>query len=256
MRRRIVAGNWKMNKTRAAAEALASAIARGAGAVDAIKVVLCPPFPYLIPVADAIAGTKVRLGAQNCYSKKEGAFTGEISPAMLCDVGCKYVILGHSERRHVLREDDAFINQKLRLALDVGLRVILCVGETLQERQEGRVEEVYFRQLASALAGLKPENLERFVIAYEPVWAIGTGHTATPEQAQQAHNGIRRKIATDFGEAAARTLPILYGGSVNDKNARELFSQPDVDGGLVGGASLEPGPFLGIVDAAVAVAAK
>src|SRR5262245_31427866 len=141
MRRRIVAGNWKMNKTRAGAEALAAAVAAGAGQFGDVKVVVCPPFPYLIPVAERIAGTPIRLGAQNCYSKKEGAFTGEVSPAMLRDVGCKYVILGHSERRHQLREDDAFINQKVRLALDVGLRVILCVGETAEERQEMRMEE-------------------------------------------------------------------------------------------------------------------
>jgi len=260
MRRRIVAGNWKMNKTRASAEALASAIAADAGQLDAVKVVVCPPFPYLVPVAEKLAGSRVRLGAQNCYCRdpqrsgnsKDGAFTGEVSPTMLLDVGCKYVILGHSERRHVLREDDAFVNQKVRLALEVGLRVMLCVGETLEERQEGRAEEVYYRQLATALSGMKAEHLERFVIAYEPVWAIGTGHNATPEQAQQAHSNIRRKIATDFGEEAARVLPILYGGSVNDKNAAALLAQPDVDGGLIGGASLEPGPFLAIIRAAVA----
>jgi triosephosphate isomerase len=251
MRRRIVAGNWKMNKTRADAVALAGAVAAGVGQQDAVKVVVCPPFPYLIPVAEKIAASGVRLGAQNCYSKKEGAFTGEVSPTMLLDAGCKYVILGHSERRHVLREDDSFINQKVRLAMEVGLRVILCVGETLQEREEGRMEEVFYRQLATALSGVTAENLPRFVIAYEPVWAIGTGHTATPEQAQKAHHGIRQKIATDFDEARARDLPILYGGSVTDKNARDLFSQPDVDGGLIGGASLVPESFLAIVRAAV-----
>jgi triosephosphate isomerase len=252
MRRRIVAGNWKMNKTRADAEALASAVAAGAARQDAVEVVVCPPFPYLIPVAEKIAGSKLRLGAQNCYPKKEGAFTGEVSPAMLLDVGCQYVILGHSERRHVLREDDPFINEKVRLAMEVGLRVILCVGETRQEREEGRMVEVFYRQLGSALAGVTAENLDRFVIAYEPVWAIGVGGTtATPEQAQQAHHGIRAKIAEDFDEAQARALTILYGGNVNDHNARELFSQPDVDGGLIGGASLKADAFLAIVRAAV-----
>jgi triosephosphate isomerase len=252
MRRRIVAGNWKMNKDRAGAVALARAVAQGAGSVEAVKVVLCPPFPYLLPVADAVAGTKVRLGAQNCYFKDKGAYTGEVSPTMLRDVGCQYVILGHSERRHQMHEPDAIINQKVRAALEARLRVILCVGETLEERNDGRAEEVFYRQLASALVGLSKDSLDRFVIAYEPVWAIGTGQTATPEQAQAAHAGIRLKIGVDFGKEVAQALPILYGGSVNDKNARELFSQPDVDGGLIGGASLEPVPFLGIVEAAVA----
>src|SRR5262245_24093957 len=228
MRRRIVAANWKMNKTRQTAVELASAIKAGAGREDAVKVVLCPPFPYLLPVAEVLAGTTIRLGGQNCYLKLEGAFTGEVSPAMLADVGCKYVILGHSERRHILDESDTDINQKVRLALQVGLRVILCVGETIQERQENRAEEVFFRQLATAFTGRSAEHLERLVIAYEPVWAIGTGHTATPEQAQTAHAGIRAHIQKHFGESAGKTLPILYGGSLNDKNAADLLKQPDV----------------------------
>jgi triosephosphate isomerase len=252
MRRRIVAGNWKMNKTRQTAVELTRAIRQGAGEEDAVKIVLCPPFPYLIPVAEAIAGSKIRLGAQNCYARTEGAFTGEVSPAMVADVGCKYVILGHSERRRELKEDDTFINQKVRLALEKGLRVILCVGETLQERNEKRAEEVYFRQLATALSGLSADSMERLVIAYEPVWAIGTGQTATPDQAQSAHAAIRQRISKDFGENAVATLPILYGGSVNEKTAPDLFKQPDVDGGLVGGASLEAGPFLKIIQAGIA----
>jgi triosephosphate isomerase len=251
MRPRIVAGNWKMNTTRETARQLASGIVKGLGAEERVVVILCPPFPYLIGVGEAIAGSKVALGAQNCYDQPKGAFTGEVSPAMLLDVGCRYVIIGHSERRHVMGESDTMVNRKVRAALSAGLDIILCVGETLAERQEGRAEEVFFRQVATALAGLDANNLSHLTLAYEPVWAIGTGHTATPEVAQRAHSRIREHIAKQFGEKMAAELPILYGGSVNAKNARELFSQPDLDGGLIGGASLEVESFLGIVRAAL-----
>lgn len=256
MRRRIVAGNWKMNKTRATAVALAEGVAREVGSVEAVKVVVCPPSPYLLPVGQAIAGSQVRLGAQNCYFKKEGAFTGEVGPLMLSDVGCKYVILGHSERRHQMNEQDDAINQKVRVALEVGLRVILCVGETRLERDEGRMEEVFYRQLATAMAGSKADSLQRLVIAYEPVWAIGAKTTATPADAQQAHGWIRRRIAEVFDPAAAAALPILYGGGVTEENVRVLFEQPDVDGALVGGASLTAEPFARIVRAAVETAPR
>ena len=193
------------------------------------------------------AAVQSQLGAQNCYPEKEGAFTGEISPVMLADVGCWWVILGHSERRHKLGETDAFINRKVHAALDAGLHVILCVGETLDERKADRTEAVLDAQLTGSLAGLDVAGMRRLVLAYEPVWAIGTGHNATPEQAQQAHAYIRGRIAECFGEETAAALPIQYGGSMKPENAASLLHQPDVDGGLIGGASLNAGQFLAIV---------
>jgi triosephosphate isomerase len=250
MRPRIVAGNWKMNTTRETGRQLASGIVKGLGSEERVVVILCPPFPYLFSVGEAIAGSKVALGAQNCHDQPKGAFTGEVSPAMLLDAGCRYVIIGHSERRHLMGETDTMVNRKVRAALSAEMEVILCVGETLAERQQGRAEEVFFRQVATALTGLDANSLSRLTLAYEPVWAIGTGHTATPAQAHQAHMRIREHIGKQFGEKTAAELPILYGGSVRADNARELFSQPDVDGGLIGGASLEVENFLGIVRAA------
>jgi triosephosphate isomerase len=251
MRPRIVAGNWKMHTTRETGRQLASGIVKGLGGDDRVGVILCPPFPYLISVGEVLAGSKVALGAQNCHDQPKGAFTGEISPAMLLDVGCRYVIIGHSERRHIMGETDAMVNRKTRAALVAGLEVILCVGETLAERQEGRAEEVFFRQVATALSGLEAAALSHLTLAYEPVWAIGTGHTATPDQVQTAHTCIREHIGKQFGEKEADALPILYGGSVKADNARELFVRPNVDGGLIGGASLEIENFLGIVRAAL-----
>jgi triosephosphate isomerase len=251
MRPRIVAGNWKMNTTRETGRQLASGIVKGLGDEGRVGVILCPPFPYLLSVGEVLAGSKVALCAQNCYDQPKGAFTGEVSPAMLLDVGCRYVIVGHSERRHVLGETDAMVNRKVRAALSAGLEVILCVGETLAERQEGRAEEVFFRQVATALSGLDANALSHLTLAYEPVWAIGTGQTATPEQAEHSHGRIRAHIGKQFGEKTAEALPILYGGSVKADNARGLFSRPNVDGGLIGGASLEVENFLGIVRAAV-----
>ncbi len=250
MRPRIVAGNWKMNTTKQTARDLAAAVVRGAAGVEGVGVIVCPPFPYLGVVGEALAGSRVELGAQNCHDRPEGAFTGEVSPLMLLDCGCRYVILGHSERRHSLGESDAFVGSKVRAALGAGLRVILCVGETLQERQQGRFEEVVLRQLKAGLSGLDGGQLGPVVIAYEPVWAIGTGQTATPAQAQEAHRFIRGHARQEFGEKTADALSILYGGSVNAGNAAELFRQPDVDGGLIGGASLKADTFLSIVQAA------
>jgi triosephosphate isomerase (TIM) len=202
-------------------------------------------------VGDVLRGSAIALGAQNLYPEKEGAFTGEVSPTMLLDVGCRYVILGHSERRHKLGESDAFINQKVRAALAAGLEVIFCIGETLPEREANRTEAVLETQLSHGLAGLKGEHLDSLVIAYEPVWAIGTGRNATPEQAQDAHAFIRRRIARSFGEEQANALPIQYGGSVKPDNAGSLMACPDVDGALVGGASLIADQFLAIVRAAL-----
>jgi triosephosphate isomerase len=250
MRKRIVVGNWKMYTTSASAVALASEIVQGLGAEDRVAVAVCPPFPYLGQVSKVLQGSQVSLGAQNMYPEKEGAFTGEVSPSMLSDLGCRYVILGHSERRHKLGESDAFIHDKVRFALSSGLQVILCVGETLEEREADQTETVLDRQLTIGLAGLPTEAAQALILAYEPVWAIGTGRNATPEQAQEAHAFIRQRISRLAGEELARTVPIQYGGSVKPENARSLMTQPDVDGALVGGASLKAGQFLEIVRAA------
>jgi triosephosphate isomerase len=251
MRQPFVAGNWKMFTTAATARELASAVAKGVTS-SSVRVAVCPPFPYLATVADLLRGSTVELGAQNCYPEPEGAFTGEVSPTMLVDVGCRWVILGHSERRHVLGESDAFINRKIKAALTAGLGVIFCVGETLQEREEDRTEWVLETQLTGGLDGLDGAALAKIVIAYEPVWAIGTGRNATPEQAQQAHAFIRRRIGDCFGENSAASLPIQYGGSAKPDNVASLLGQPDVDGALVGGASLKADQFLAIVRTAMA----
>jgi triosephosphate isomerase len=253
MRKKFVAGNWKMFTNSTTARQLAEAVVRGVGDENRVTVAVCPPAPYLTLVGASLKGSPVALGAQNCYHEKEGAFTGEVSPAMLVDVGCRYVILGHSERRHKLGESDAFINRKVHAALAAGLQVILCLGETLEERQADRTEAVLESQLTGSLAGLDAAALRHVVLAYEPVWAIGTGHNATPEQAEQAHAFIRGRIRQRFGEESASALPIQYGGSVKPDNAATLFRQADVDGGLIGGASLHADQFLAIVRAALPV---
>lgn len=249
-RRKLVAGNWKMNTTLAEAKALAAAVAQGVGGSPKADVAVCPPFPWLLPVGDIVRGTAVALGAQDVYSETKGAFTGEVSPAMLLETGCKYAIIGHSERRHVLGETDAEVNHKVHTALEAGLHVILCVGETLAERDRNLQERVFQRQVYAALAGLTDEQFHRLIIAYEPVWAIGTGRTATPDQAETAHRNIRMRLSLLFGETIGDATPILYGGSVTPETAPGLFTQPNVDGGLVGGASLKADAFLKIIDAA------
>jgi triosephosphate isomerase len=250
VRKPFIAGNWKMFTNLASARALAEAVVRGLGDEKRIQVAVCPPFPYLAAVADVVRGTTVALGAQNLYPEQEGAFTGEVSPAMLIDVGCRWVILGHSERRHVLGESDAFIHRKVHAALAAGLGVIFCVGETLQEREQNQTEGVLQSQLTAGLQGLTTTALGKLAIAYEPVWAIGTGCNASPEQVQEAHAFLRHRFAGLFGEESARALPIQYGGSVKPENAASLLRQPDVDGALVGGASLKADQFLAIVAAA------
>jgi triosephosphate isomerase len=249
-RKPFVAGNWKMNTTAASARELASAVAAGVKASGGVDVLVCPPFPYLGVVGEAIRGSAVMLGAQNCFHEKEGAFTGEVSPAMLLDLGCRYVILGHSERRHLLGETNEMVNQKVRCALGVGLRVIVCVGETLAERQAGKMKQVLQTQFQGSLALVGKESLEQLVLAYEPVWAIGTGQNATPEQAQEAHMFLRGLVAGAYGAEAATQLRILYGGSAKPGNVATLLAQPDVDGGLIGGASLQADQFLKIVEVA------
>jgi triosephosphate isomerase len=249
-RPKFIAGNWKMYTTRAAAQELAAAVAKGVPAGTATRVAVCPPFPWLTAVAEVLTNSPVALGAQNCHYESEGAFTGEVSPQMLLDAGCGYVIVGHSERRHGLGESDGLLNKKARAALAAGLAVIFCVGELLDEREAGRTEGVLDAQLTNGLAGIPAEQMGKLVIAYEPVWAIGTGRVATTDQAQQAHAFIRKKIAGLFGENVAGSLLIQYGGSVKPDNASGLLSQPDVDGALVGGASLNADSFLAIVAAA------
>jgi len=252
MRKKFVAGNWKMFTSAATARDLAAAVVQKLGGEQRVTVTVCPPFPYLLGVASVLRGSPVGLGGQNLYPEKEGAFTGEVSPTMLKDVGCTHVIVGHSERRHKLGETDAFINRKVKAALTNSLTAILCVGETLEEREASRTEAVLEAQLTDSLAGLTATDLGRVVIAYEPVWAIGTGRNATPEQAQSAHAFVRRRVGHLCGAAAAAALLIQYGGSVKPDNAASLLHQPDVDGALVGGASLNADQFLAIVHAALA----
>lgn len=249
MRRKLVAGNWKMNGSRKNAQALVGAIKQGAERMENVEMVLCPPFVYLSEVGAQLAGSAILLGAQNLSDKTEGAYTGEVAGAMLRDVGCTYVIVGHSERRSLYGEDDALVALKAAAALGAGLKPILCVGETLQEREQSITETVIARQLDAVLSTVGVEGLAKGVIAYEPVWAIGTGRTATPAQAQEVHAYLRRRIAVHNATIADK-IQILYGGSVKADNAAELFAMPDIDGGLIGGASLHAGQFLAICQAA------
>jgi triosephosphate isomerase len=251
MRKKFIAANWKMFTDAITAELLADAVVKGVGSDDRVTVALFPPFPYLSRVFQVVKGTPVALGGQNLYPAANGAYTGEVSPAMLVDVGCKYVILGHSERRHVIGETDAFINRKVHAALDAGLKAIVCIGETLDDRQSDRTTTVLGAQLGASLAGVNAAGLANIVVAYEPVWAIGTGHVATPQQAQEAHAFVRQRVGEQCGQAAAEALVILYGGSAKRENVSTLLSQPDVDGALVGGASLKPADFLAIIGFAV-----
>lgn len=250
MRQKYVAGNWKMFTTAATATALARSVAEGAAGLASVKLGLFPPFPYLGLVVQAVSGTSIVVGAQDMYPEKEGAFTGEVSPQMLLDVGCRSVLVGHSERRHKLGESDAFLNRKVIAGLSAGLEVVFCIGETLEEREASQMQHVLASQVKAGLAALDAKDIGRLVIAYEPVWAIGTGRNATPQQAQEAHAFVRRELAARFGEKSASELPILYGGSVKPDNAQDLLRQPDVDGALVGGASLVAAQFLAIAKAA------
>ncbi|MEN6406688.1 MAG: triose-phosphate isomerase [Thermoguttaceae bacterium] len=251
MRRPFIAGNWKMNTNRDSAVALAEGVVRAAADVTGADLAVCPPSCYLDAVGKALAGSKVLLGAQNMYFEKDGAFTGELSAAMLRDLGCTYVILGHSERRHILGETDALINKKVHAALAAGLIPILCVGELLSEREAGQTLSVIRSQFDGSLAGLSADQMKTVVIAYEPVWAIGTGKVATPQQAEDVHLGLRKIIAERYNAAVADVVRIQYGGSVKPSNAAELLKQADIDGALVGGASLKADQFLGIVAGAL-----
>lgn len=247
MRTPIVAGNWKMYKTVDQAVQLTQEILSSLNGIAGVEVAICPPFTALDAVARILKGTTIGLGAQNMHWEKEGAFTGEISAEMLLTIGCQYIILGHSERRTYFQETDEAVNRKIVTALKVGLTPVVCVGETIDERKAGTTERVIERQVTGAFRDIAEEDLRRVIIAYEPVWAIGTGLTATPEQAQEVHAFIRKLL----GKQIAEEIRIQYGGSVKPENAGDLFGQLDIDGGLIGGASLKAENFRAIVESAV-----
>ncbi len=252
-RKAFIAGNWKMNTDSHTSVKLAQDVVSMSRDVagSAVDVAVCPPFVYLQQGAKALSSSRVALGAQDVYFEQKGAFTGEISAGMLKDAGCTYVICGHSERRHVIGEGDELVNKKVHAAILGGLLPILCVGELLEERKANKTTEVVTRQMKKGLAGLSPEKMSAVTIAYEPVWAIGTGLTATPQQAQEVHALIRKLLAEVFGRKIAGEIRIQYGGSVKPDNAGELMAEEDVDGLLVGGASLKADDFTAIVKAAV-----
>ncbi len=248
MPRRLIAGNWKMNTDRAAAEALARDLAkRSRGFPATVDVLVCPPFPWIEHVTAIMRGTGIRVGAQNVHFENDGAYTGEVSATMLVSAGCTHVIVGHSERRQFFGETDATVNARIRKAQQHGLVPIVCVGETLAERQGGEAAEVVRRQVEGALRGIAESYAATLILAYEPVWAIGTGVNATPEQAQEMHAHIRALLIELYTPSLASGVPILYGGSVKPDNARAIFEQPDVNGGLIGGASLKGESFEAIV---------
>ncbi|HJD53778.1 MAG TPA: triose-phosphate isomerase [Candidatus Avibacteroides avistercoris] len=250
MRKNIVAGNWKMNKTLQEGIALAKELNEVlANERPNCDVIICTPFIHLASVTPLVDSAKIGVGAENCADKESGAYTGEVSAAMVASTGAKYVILGHSERRAYYHETPEILKEKVRLALANGLTPIFCVGEVLEEREAGKQNEVVYGQLAGSLFDLSAEDFSRLIIAYEPVWAIGTGKTATAAQAQEIHAYIRSVIAEKYGKDVADNTSILYGGSCKASNARELFANPDVDGGLIGGASLKAADFKGIIDA-------
>ena len=251
MRKKIVAANWKMNMTQAESARFVESFLRDIGDITDLEVVIIPPFTAIPRVSEALGRAhKIKIGAQNMYWEKSGAFTGEISAPLLRDLFVHYVVLGHSERRTLFGETDEIVNRKVRAALEGKLRPIVCVGETLQQRDKGNVEKILSTQLRGSLAGLSPKELRESVVAYEPVWAIGTGRNATPQQAQDAHAFIRRTLREMTDDTTAERVRIQYGGSVKPENARELMSQADIDGALVGGASLDPRSFAQICKAA------
>ncbi len=253
MRKPFVAGNWKMNTDSRSSVKLAKGVADGSVELDSpgVDVAVCPPYVYLQAVASAVSSSSVAVGAQDVYYEAKGAFTGEISASMLKDIGCTYALCGHSERRHVIGETDDLINKKVTAAIGGGLLPILCVGELQSEREAGQTEEVVTRHIKKGLAGLSDEKVLAVTVAYEPVWAIGTGLTATPEQAQEVHEFIRGLLAEIYDRRLAEEIRILYGGSVKPDNAADLMGRADIDGVLVGGASLKVDDFVAIIQAAV-----
>ena len=251
MRTPFVAGNWKLNKTPDEAEILARCVVDAISGVTGVDVAICPPFTALERVSGVVCCTGIGLGAQNMYWEAEGAFTGEVSAPMLLTCGCEYVILGHSERRQFFGETDATVNRRLKAALSAGLKPIMCIGESFDERQADVTEQVVETQTRGALNGISADNAQGITLAYEPVWAIGTGLTATPEQAEAVHAFLRQVLAQIYDDDVAQGVRIQYGGSVKPDNAAELFQQDNIDGGLIGGASLEADDFAAIVKAAI-----
>lgn len=247
MRKPIIAGNWKMYKTVSEAEELVKAVVAKLGNYDEVEVVFCPPFTALAAVKQLIKGTRFGLGAQNLYWKNEGAYTGEISPLMLKEIGCDYCVIGHSERRQYFGETDADVNQKVKAALDAGIKPIICVGESLEEREAGQTESLVRMQTEKALEGIEPSSVSQIVIAYEPIWAIGTGKSSDGPDANRVIGWIRDTVAARYGRDVADAVRIQYGGSVKPNNIQEFMDQPEIDGALVGGASLDPDSFVKII---------
>jgi len=250
MRKKIIAGNWKMNMNLHQSQKLVSEIINGLGKDNKAEVIICPPFTSLSEVNSLLKGTQVKLGAQNMFYEENGAYTAEISADMLKSVGCEYVILGHSERRVIFNESDELINKKIKTAFAKALKPIFCIGELLEQRENGKTMEVVSSQVEKGLEGITTEQMKNIIIAYEPVWAIGTGKTATPEQAQEVHYFIRELVAKKYSTSVAEGLIIQYGGSVKPDNSSELLSQKDIDGALVGGACLKADSFLSIIASA------
>ncbi len=243
MRKPMIAGNWKMNKTHAEAVALASSLKDSLADLKNIDLVVAPVFTALTSVASIVADSNIQMAAQNCYPADNGAYTGEISPPQLTDIGCSYCLVGHSERRQLFAETDPFINQKMKALLATGVLPILCIGETLEERESGKMFDILKKQIVVALENIEPQQAFEVVIAYEPVWAIGTGKTATSAQAEEVHLFIRDILCTLYGKTVSQQIRILYGGSVKPDNVDELMAQPNIDGALVGGASLKVEDF-------------
>ncbi len=251
MRKTVIAGNWKMNNDLKQSEKLIVDLKNLLqNAKPKCDVIVCPPFTSLSEASKLLSGSKIKLGAQNMHFEESGAYTGEVSASMLKSVGCEYVILGHSERRNIFGETDAVINKKIKKALSVGLKPIFCVGELLKERENGTTNDVVKRQVLKGLEGITADDMKNIIIAYEPVWAIGTGKTATPAQAQEVHEFIRDLIEIEYSLKIANDVTIQYGGSVKPDNAKELLSQKDIDGALVGGACLKTDSFMGIIKGA------
>ena len=252
-RKVIIAGNWKMNKTASEGVALVKALKGLVADVDNVEIVVCPPFTSIEAVAKELKGSNIKVGAQNVHWKENGAYTGEISCAMLKEIGIDYVIIGHSERRQYFGETDETVNLRVKAALAAGFKVMVCVGETLEEREGAKTNDVLSTQLGGGLAGLTAADMENVVIAYEPVWAIGTGKTATPDMAEETHAFIRQTVAKLFHEEVAANVRIQYGGSMKPENAAELVAQADIDGGLIGGAALKADSFAALVKNAASV---
>jgi triosephosphate isomerase len=250
MRKKVIAGNWKMNMDIHQSQKLVSEIINGLGNDSEVEVIVCPPFTSLSEVSSLLKNTPIKLGAQNMYLEESGAYTGEISAGMLKSVGCEYVILGHSERRVIFNENDELISKKIKAALVKRLKPIFCIGESLEQKENGETIRVVSKQLEKGLEGINSEEVKNIIIAYEPVWAIGTGKTATPQQAQEVHSFIRELVAKNFSISVAENLIIQYGGSVKPDNSGELLSQKDINGALVGGACLKSDSFLSIIASA------